>query len=109
MERERKSKQKETQVTDLQGKPIIEDPLPGTIVEHSGWSPTKKLPGYPCDVYILHGHYLVEGRISNFWYWRKVTSDKKGNISLGPEESGYGSFHPSKHKYNIEIKISLKK
>jgi len=88
---------------------IIEDPLPGTVVTHSGWSPDKKLPGYPCDVYILHGHYKVDGRVSNFWHWKKVLIDKKSNITLGPEETGYGSFRESKKKYNIEIIVTSKK
>ena len=105
-----RTKSNKFQPTDIEGKPIIQDPDLGTIVEHSGWSPTGKLKGYPCDVYITSGCYLdpTYGRVSNFWGWRKVIVNKSCKIDLGPQESGYGSFHPSKNKYEIEVEINIK-
>lgn len=39
------------------------------------------------DVKIMSGQFLVRGRLSNFWYWRRVLPD--GTLSE-VEEHGYG-------------------
>lgn len=59
---------------------------------------------YPCDVYIVKGEYLVNGKISNFWYWRRVLD----NGSLAAIEGGYGKFVESDIEYNIAITITKK-
>ena len=78
----------------------VKDPAIGTIVSHTGWG-FEKSENYPCDVYITSGKYLSGGRLSNFWYWRRVLSNGK----LAKEECGYGSFEETKD-YKIEIKVS---
>jgi hypothetical protein len=97
-------------VKDLEGNPVIHEPKIGSIVEHDGWHPGPKLlPGYPSDVLILDGHYVVNGRLSNFWTWKKVTKDKSGVIILGPKVSGYGAFRESKNQYDVNIIVKLLK
>lgn len=54
------------------------------------------------DVFIDEGSFYVNGRISNFWHWRKVKKDG----SLGKQKSGYGSFRESRNEYKIIIKVS---
>lgn len=48
----------------------------GAIIEHP--------EGY--KVKVIDGAYLRNGRVSNFWSWRRVNDDG----SLGKVESGYG-------------------
>ncbi len=106
----KRTKKKLTEIKDLKGNEVIESPLPGSIVEHSGWSPGGQMKGYPCDVYIVHGQFeVVSGIISNYWTWRKILFTKPGDPFLGPEESGYGSFRTAKKQYEIKIEINLKK
>lgn len=38
------------------------------------------------EVLVTSGQFLSNGRVSNFWYWKRVNEDG----SLGPEECGYG-------------------
>ena len=103
-------KKKQITKTDLEGNTVIESPNPGDIVLHTGWHPGPKLlPGYPADVLILSGHYEVEGRLSNYWHWRKINVDKKGAVSLGPKVSGYGSFSPCQNEYDTELLNQLSK
>lgn len=103
-------KKKQFVKKDLEGNTIIESPNPGDIVLHTGWHPgPKTLPGYPADVIIIKGHYEVEGRLSNYWYWRKIIVDKKGELSVGPIVSGYGSFSPCNNEYDTEKLIQLSK
>jgi len=112
MERTKKPKKdkKPFVITDVEGYPIIQDPAPGTIVTHSGWHPEPGiLPGYPADVYIVNGQYEVDGRLSNFWTWRKILKSKSGRISLGPEVHGYGDFRECKNKYDVKILVKLAK
>ncbi|KKL05710.1 hypothetical protein LCGC14_2603300 [marine sediment metagenome] len=90
---------------NIQGRKIVDNPSIGSIVTHTGWS--QKSKKYPCDVYIVRGDYLVDGLLSNFWYWRRLLDDGK----LGEVEKGYGSFVVSDKEYTIEItyKVSGKK
>lgn len=78
----------------------ILEPGIGTIVRHLGWWDLDPII-YPCDVYIENGHYKVDGRISNFWKWRRVHQN-----GLGIDEHGYGNFETAKHEYKIEIKVT---
>ncbi|HDY88856.1 MAG TPA: hypothetical protein ENH82_12190 [bacterium] len=78
---------------------LINDPKIGSIVKHIGWQQDKKV--YPCDVYITDGCYLSDGRLSNFWWWKRVLKDG----SLGKVEKGYGSFEESNKNYEIEIRV----
>jgi hypothetical protein len=95
---------------DVEGNEIIESPHPGDIVNHTGWHPGPKLlPGYPSDVLIINGAYMSEGKLSNYWNWRKITIDKKGGMTLGPIVSGYGSFIPTEVEYDTEMLLKLSK
>ena len=71
----------------------ITSPSIGSIVEYTG---SKK----PYDVYIVSGKYMANGRVSNYWFWRRVLKD--GTISKRLEH-GYGSFEESEKKYEISI------
>lgn len=63
-----------------------------TVIQHG--VPFSERPGVNCVsehprdglVYVTGGQYEVNGRISNFWYWRKLNPDG----TLGAEGHGYG-------------------
>jgi hypothetical protein len=81
----------------------IKSPRIGSIVTHNGWGYNLKNPeDYPCDVYIESGTYLSNGRLSNYWWWRKVLKDN----TLGELEGGYGDFSESENEYDIKIIIT---
>ena len=65
----------------------IASPRINSIVLFSGWEKDKKY--YPCDVYITKGQYLSNGRLGNFWYWKRISPE--GDLS--EEEHGYGDFY----------------
>jgi hypothetical protein len=69
-------------------------PSCGTVVTF-----TPREGGNPYDVYIIEGQMYSNGRISNFWTWKRVLDDG----SLGEEESNYGNFTESENKYEITI------
>jgi hypothetical protein len=71
---------------DFNGKQIT-SPEINSIVKFSGWRFNKDY--YPCDVYIISGQYLSGGRVSNFWYWKRILP----NGDLSEEEHGYGDFY----------------
>ncbi len=73
---------------------MIKEPQPNTVVYN------KNLK---CDVFILSGQYLSNGRVSNFWYWRRVKPD--GTLSR-KTSCGYGCFEESENNYKVEIKIT---
>jgi len=93
----------------LEGKEIVDSPSPSSVVLHSGWSPRGPMKGYPCDVYIVNGAFEVNGRLSNWWTWRRIIKTKNGDVSLGPEESGYGAFRVCENKYDIKVLIKREK
>lgn len=80
---------------------MILNPEPGTIV----YCAIKNRDNYPCDVLITGGQYESNGRLSNFWYWRRILPD--GN--LGEIEHGYGYFMESPREYEIRTQVILKK
>lgn len=80
---------------------IINDPKIGTVVRHTGWG-FENDKNYPCDVLIIDGSYTRNGRVSNFWEWKRVLPDG----SLSELERGYGSFLNSSEKYDIEIRVN---
>lgn len=41
-------------------------------------------------IYITEGAWTVDGRLSNFWYWRRIRPDG----SLGRAACGYGRDWP---------------
>ncbi|MFL1672508.1 hypothetical protein [Paenibacillus dendritiformis] len=53
-------------------------------------------------VLILEGWYEVNGRTSNFWYWREVNED----LSLSEIKNGYGHFYESHIKYNVGVSVN---
>jgi hypothetical protein len=73
-----------------------------TIVKHTGWG-FEDDKNYPCDVLITGGQFMSNGRVSNFWYWRRILPDGV----LSEVEHGYGSFEKSNKNYKIETRVSL--
>lgn len=65
----------------------INSPLIHSIIKYVG----DKYENDGCDVYINSGQFLSNGRVSNFWYWRRVLP----NGELGNEDYGYGDFEES--------------
>lgn len=54
-------------------------------------------------IHIDSGQYEVNGRISNFWYWRKVT--KSGSLSK-KQECGYlPRMYPVKCNIRIHVEV----
>lgn len=83
------------------GNKKIKEPEVYTIVRHTGWM--TESDNYPCDVLITNGQYYSNGRLSNFWTWRRILPDG----TLSEEECGYGDFEKSSKKYKIEIRVSV--
>ena len=81
----------------------IDSPIIGTVVRHTGWR-FEDDKNYPCDVLITRGQYMSNGRLSNFWYWRRVLDDG----TLADTEHGYGSFEESEKNYDVETTIVVK-
>ena len=81
---------------------IINNPKIGTIVRHTGWGKEKN-KNYPCDVLITSGQLFSNGRLSNFWSWKRITSTGK----LSKTEHGYGSFVKKIKKYKITTSIKI--
>jgi len=79
------------------------EPKIGSIVRHTGFQQNPK--EYPCDVYIVSGQFFSNGRLSNFWEWRRVLD---GN-QLGDIEKGYGDFEETENKYEINHTVSIVK
>lgn len=74
----------------------VNSPRIGSIVRHTGWRKEDD-PNYPCDVLIEDGQFESHGRVSNYWYWRRVLPDN----TLSEREHGYGSFEVSDNQYKI--------
>jgi len=78
----------------------INCPNSGMIVRHTGWG-FEKDENYPCDIYVERGNFYVDGRLSNWWYWKRILPDG----TLSDTESGYGSFEECPRDYEIEIRV----
>lgn len=76
----------------------IENPEHGTMVKHTGWQ--QHSDHYPSLIIIKEGTFLSNGRVSNFWYWKRLLDDG----SLGPDEHGYGSFTNYKEEELIKLR-----
>jgi len=80
----------------------IYSPTIGTIVTHmKKVRDDNKFDVDPYDVYIVEGKFESQGRISNYWYWKRILPDG----TLGKMEHGYGSFAESKNLYEITINV----
>lgn len=66
----------------------LADPKKGSVVIHAGYGKEKD-GNYPCDVKIISGMYLSNGRISNVWSWRRILEEGK----FSEIETGYGDFY----------------
>ena len=68
----------------------------------------KAKSGKGRPVKVIDGHFMTEGGLSNFWYWRRV--DKSGNLSK-KTFSGYGGdenyFKPISKSKAIQLAKSL--
>jgi hypothetical protein len=50
---------------------------------------------------ILDGNYLIDGRISNFWYWYEIDENCK---VIEERKKGYGCFFASPIDFKVEVK-----
>jgi hypothetical protein len=82
-------------------------PFPGSVVMQDSWQAGTNKPrkGYPALVYIVDGVYEVDGRLSNWWTWRKILP----NGRLSRKVSGYGAFYVADHVYITHITVIQKK
>lgn len=65
----------------------LPEPRINSVVYHKGaWKEDD--PNYPCHVYITSGNYYSNGRMSNHWSWKRIST----NGDLSENENGYGSF-----------------
>jgi hypothetical protein len=78
----------------------ITNPKINTVVRHTGWR-FENDPNYPCDVLITDGQYESNGRVGNFWRWKRILPDGR----LSNEEQGYGSFEEAEPLYVVEVKV----
>lgn len=85
-------------------KTLIRIPETGSVVTRLRRGDDEKELNYPCDVYVVSGNYMVGGRISNFWYWKRVLPDG----TLSETENGYGKFVQSENEYDVTITVSIK-
>jgi hypothetical protein len=82
----------------------INAPSAGTVVFFHPWEKKRKdgkpFKSYP--VLIKSGDYLVNGRLSNFWYWQRVYSTGQVKKTV---EHGYGNFTKAE---GVETKTVVK-
>lgn len=80
----------------------IPNPKIWQVVRHAGTG-FEDNENYPCDVIINSGNYSVDGRVSNFWYWRRILPDG----SLSDIEHGYGDFIAPEKEYEVEVTVKI--
>lgn len=63
---------------------------------------------HPTDglIYITDGAMWVDGRLSNFWYWKKI--DENGALVRGAHH-GYGGPWPHVKDASIKITVTIPK
>ena len=83
----------------------IRNPKLGEVVFFQPWQgkTDKRKKAYP--VIINSGCFLSGGRVSNFWYWHRLTPT--GRVK-GEEEHGYGNFFIAEG-YKVETKVTVLK
>ena len=83
----------------MDNKTRIGSPQHNSVVHRSNWG-FENDPNYPCDVFIVSGDFFRNGRVSNWWTWRRILDDG----SLDEPESGYGDFSlPKEYKVDFTI------
>lgn len=60
-------------------------------------------------VYITHGKYTIHGRVSNFFYWKRIKTDGTLSELSYSRYDNKGMFSKFPGKYTVEIKINLVK
>ena len=81
----------------------INNPKVNEVVFYQPPRTFKRRDKKPYPVIIKEGCYLSNGRLSNFWYWQRVTPS--GRIKSG-DEHGYGNFTKAEG-WKIEIKVKV--
>lgn len=83
----------------------ISDPKVNQVVFYQPWQGKndKRKKAYP--VIIKEGEYLSGGRLSNFWYWQRLSPTGRINPKV---EHGYGNFTIAEG-YRTEIKVVVLK
>ena len=85
---------------------LIRDPKVGQVVFFQPWrgKNDKRKKAYP--VIIVDGAFLVDGRVSNYFSWKRLTPT--GRIKHGCGEDGYGNFFVAEG-YKVETKVTVLK
>ena len=83
----------------------IADPSHNSIVFFQPWQNNRERKKKPYPVIINSGNYLSGGRISNFWYWQRISPTGRINPKI---EHGYGNFSIATG-YEVRRKIVINK
>ena len=83
----------------------ISSPKVNQVVFYQPWQgkTDRRKKAYP--VIINSGDLFVDGRVSNFWYWQRLTLTGRINPKV---EHGYGNFFAAKG-YKVERKVTVLK
>lgn len=83
----------------------IQEPNINSVVFHTGWR-YENDDNYPCHIYIINGQKYSNGRLSNFWTWKRILP----NGDLSKEEHNYGSFmEPFVDMHGVYTEEEIKK
>jgi len=81
----------------------ITEPQTNTVVFYQPWVNEGDRKKKPFPVIINDGCYLSGGRISNFWYWQRLSPTGRINPNV---EHGYGNFTIAKG-YEVQRKVRV--
>jgi len=85
---------------------VIRDPKEGSIVFFQPWRGKNAKRKKPYPVIIVDGAFLRDGRVSNYFSWKRLTPT--GRIKEGCGEDGYGNFTKAEG-WKTEIKVTVLK
>lgn len=81
----------------------IQEPIKDQVVFFQPWEGKTDKRKKPYPVIINEGCFLSGGRVSNFWYWQRLTPTGR----IRPEiEHGYGNFTIAEG-YEVQRKVKL--
>jgi hypothetical protein len=83
----------------------IDSPKIGEVVFYQPWQEKNDSRRKPYPVIIVHGAYLQNGLISNFWNWQRLTPSGRIKPKI---ECGYGNFTKASG-YSVVRKVVVTK